>query len=243
GLAFGMLGDIGAAEDAVQEAYTRLAGAAFDAIEDARGWLTVVSSPICLDQIRSARSRREQAREAADIEGAGMAPIGPVPTDPADRVTLDDEVRLAMLVVLQRPSPIERVVFILHDIFQLPFDTIAGTVGRPAPTCRQLARRARLKIGAADSREGAVVNAPEDRVAAERFIQACSNGDIAGLVRLLDPQVWGPWTSAPLTGVRASWSEDRSRSPPTCCASSAGRPWPPTLWVVTRSCWRSPSVN
>jgi RNA polymerase sigma-70 factor (ECF subfamily) len=82
GLAFGMLGAIGAAEDAVQEAYTRLAGAAFDAIEDARGWLTVVSSRICLDQIRSARSRREQAREAADIEGAGMAPIGPVPTDP-----------------------------------------------------------------------------------------------------------------------------------------------------------------
>jgi RNA polymerase sigma-70 factor (ECF subfamily) len=104
----------------VQEAYTRLAGAAFDPIEDARGWLTVVTSRICLDQIRSARSRREQAREVADIEGAGMAPIGPVPTDPADRVTLDDEVRLAMLVVLQRLSPIERVVFILHDIFQVP---------------------------------------------------------------------------------------------------------------------------
>jgi RNA polymerase sigma-70 factor (ECF subfamily) len=191
GLAFGMLGDIGAAEDAVQEAYTGLAGAAFDAIEDARGWLTVVTSRICLDQIRSARSRREQASEVADIEGAGMAPIGPVPTDPADRVTLDDEVRLAVLVVLQRLSPIERVAFILHDIFQVPFDTIAGIVGRPAPTCRQLARRARLKIEAADGREGAVVNAPEDRVAAEQFIQACSNGDIAGLVRLLDPQVWG----------------------------------------------------
>jgi RNA polymerase sigma-70 factor (ECF subfamily) len=191
GLAFGMLGDIGAAEDAVQEAYARLAGEEFDAIEDARGWLTVVTSRICIDQIRSARSRREEAHEMATVEPAEAATLERVPMDPADRVTLDDEVRLALLVVLQRLSPVERVVFVLHDVFQVPFETIAETVGRPAPTCRQLARRARLKIGSEEVRGRVVVNAPEDRLVAERFIQACSNGDLSGLVQILDLDAWG----------------------------------------------------
>ena len=145
-LAFGMLADIGAAEDAVQEAFSRLARSDFERIEDQRGWLIVVTSRICLDQIQSARSRRERAHESSTIEFAGPAATRAAFVDPADRVTLDDEIRLALLVVLERLSPAERVVFVLHDIFQMPFDTIAESVGRPAPTCRQLARRARLKI-------------------------------------------------------------------------------------------------
>jgi len=145
-LAFRMLGDIGAAEDVVQDAFFRLLRTSPGEIDDARGWLIVVTSRLCLDQVRSARARRERPHDASEIEftGGGQPPpsrdeLG----DPADRVTLDDSVRLALLVVLQRLSPAERVVFVLHDIFAVPFNSIAQTVGRSAAGCRQLARRAR----------------------------------------------------------------------------------------------------
>src|SRR5713226_7117184 len=126
-LAFRMLGDIGAAEDIVQDAFGRLMGANFGEIEDERGWLIVVTSRLCLDQIRSARSRRERAHDASEIEFVAPPPE-PGLADPADRVTFDDGVRLALLVVLQQLSPAERVAFVLHDIFQMPFDTVAETV-------------------------------------------------------------------------------------------------------------------
>ena len=134
-LAFRMLGDIGSAEDVVQEAYTRLLRTDLDDIEDERGWLIVVTSRLCLDQIRSARSRRERAHDASEIEFVTAGPPGTGAetglADPADRVTFDDSVRLALLVMLERLSAAERVVFVLHDIFRMPFDEIAGTVGRP----------------------------------------------------------------------------------------------------------------
>src|ERR1035438_5505947 len=103
-----MLRDIGAAEDAVQEAFARLAVADFDGIEDKRGWLIVVTSRICLNQINSARSRREQTHEPSTIEFVGPSAAQALPVDPADRVTLDDEVRLALLVVLQQLQPAVR---------------------------------------------------------------------------------------------------------------------------------------
>src|SRR6202035_2831348 len=117
-------------------------------IEDERGWLIVVSSRLCLDQIRSAHSRRERTHDSSGIEFVAP-PAQAALADPADRVTFDDSVRLALLVMLQRLSPAERVVFVLHDIFQMPFDTVAETVGRTAPSCRQLAGRARQKLAAA----------------------------------------------------------------------------------------------
>ena len=191
GLAFGMLGDIGAAEDAVQEAFSRLADTEFDRIEDERGWLTVVTSRICLDQIRSARSRHEQVREVATIETAGSGWLRAPDVDPADRVTLDDEVRLALLVVLQRLTPAQRVVFVLHDVFQMPFDTISATIGRPAPTCRQLARRAREKIEATHPHGRSAVGPAQQRLVAEKFIAACARGDLKSLIQTLDPDVTG----------------------------------------------------
>ncbi len=191
GLAFGMLGDIGAAEDAVQEAFSRLANTEFDRIEDERGWLTVVTSRICLDLIRSARARREQVRETATIESAGRAAFQAPSIDPADRVTLDDQVRLALLVVLQRLTPAERVVFVMHDIFQMPFDAISDAIGRPAPTCRQLARRAREKIEQEHPHGRAAVGTAQHRLVAEEFIDACASGDLQGLIRTLDPEVSG----------------------------------------------------
>jgi len=198
-LAFRMLGDIGAAEDVVQDAFSRLLRTSPGEIDDARGWLIVVTSRLCLDQIRSARARRERPHDASEIEftGGGQPQPGPgAPIDPADRVTLDDSVRLALLVVLQRLSPAERVVFVLHDIFSVPFDSIAQTVGRPAASCRQLAQRARKKI---EDSGGARVDvaAAEHRRVTEKFIAACARGDLDGLLEVLAPDAWGDFDAGP----------------------------------------------
>jgi RNA polymerase sigma-70 factor (ECF subfamily) len=188
-LAFRMLGDIGAAEDIVQDAFTRLMRVSVREIDDERGWLIVVTSRLCLDQIKSARSRRERAHDASEIEFVAPPP-SPL-ADPADRVTFDDGVRLALLVVLQQLSPAERVVFVLHDIFQMPFDIVAETVGRSAPACRQLASRARQKIAAGPGSARFDIASAEHRLVTEKFIAACSNGDLSGLLDVLAPDAWG----------------------------------------------------
>ena len=113
--------------------------------------------------------------------------------DPADRVTLDDEVRTALLEVLRRLSPGERVAFVLHDVFQMPFEEIAETVGRPIGTCRQLARRARAKFTNTSPRLADVTNA-EHQLVTEKFITACANGELQALTAVLDPTVWGAAT-------------------------------------------------
>jgi len=193
-LAFRMLGDIGLAEDVVQDAFSRLMQADFGEIEDERGWLIVVTSRLCLDQIKSARSRRERAHDASEIEFVGPAAArdrGRTLADPADRVTFDDSVRLALLVMLERLSPAERVVFVLHDIFQMPFDEVAESVGRPVPTCRQLARRARQKIAAGQEAARFDIQSAEHRQVTEKFIAACARGDLHSLVEVLAPDAWG----------------------------------------------------
>ena len=189
-MAFRMLGDIGRAEDVVQEAFQRLSRSDFDAIEDARGWLIVVTSRLCLDVTRSARHRHEQPVGGPELaerfEGTGTGAA-----DPADRVTLDDGVRLALLVVLERLSPAERVAFVLHDIFGVPFEAVAETVGRPEASCRQLARRARLKLAASDGARRATVTPDEHRLVTDRFIAACASGSFEDLLAVLDPDVKG----------------------------------------------------
>jgi RNA polymerase sigma-70 factor (ECF subfamily) len=187
-LAFRMLGDIGTAEDVVQEAFLRLLQQPAGDINDERGWLIVVTSRLCIDHIRSARSHREYPE---DIAARGYREPGPSAVDPADRVTLDDEVRLALLVVLEHLTPAERVVFVLHDVFQLPFDVIAVTVGRPSPACRQLAHRARRKIAESTVAGPATVQPAAHQVVTSKFIAACSTGDLDGLLAVLDPDVSG----------------------------------------------------
>ena len=191
-LAYQMLGDVGDAEDVAQEAFLRLSRALesdVDEIDDVRGWLTVVASRLCLDQVRSARARYEQpgGHDLEDRQPASRR------LDPADRVTLDDEIRTALLEVLRRLNPGERVAFVLHDVFGVPFDTVAETVGRPVGTCRQLARRARAKFSAAQPKLNEVASA-EHQLVTEKFITACANGDIAGLTAVLDRAVWGVGT-------------------------------------------------
>ena len=199
-LAFRMLGDIGAAEDVVQDAFSRLLGAGPAEIEDYRGWLIVVTSRLCLDHIKSARARRERAHDAAEIEF--VAPPEPGLANPADRITLDDRVRIALLVMLQRLTPAERVVFVLHDVFAVPFDAVAETVGRSPQACRQLARRARLKIAAGQAGpgpSGLVLEAAvsQHRAVTEKFLTACATGDIDSLLTLLDPGAWGELVLGP----------------------------------------------
>jgi RNA polymerase sigma-70 factor, ECF subfamily len=187
-MAFRMLGDIGAAEDAVQEAFFRLLQIPRGHIRDERGWLIVVTSRLCLDHLRSAPWRRERPE---DMVMRGYRDNGSASIDPADRVTLDDEVRLALLVVLERLTPAERVAFVLHDIFQLPFDVIATTVGRPSGACRQLASRARRKIEASRDAGPATVEPAGHGSLTRRFIDACASGDLEELIAVLDPNVSG----------------------------------------------------
>jgi RNA polymerase sigma-70 factor, ECF subfamily len=184
-LAYQMLGDVGGAEDVAQEAFLRLSRADPSQIDDVRAWLTVVAGRLCLDQMRSARARHEQPDEsgALDVTPSREA-------DPADRVTLDDEVRTALLEVLRRLSPGERVAFVLHDVFQMPFEEIADAVGRPVGTCRQLARRARAKFADSSSKPADITEV-EHRIVTEKFITACANGDLQALTAVLDPTVWG----------------------------------------------------
>jgi RNA polymerase sigma-70 factor (ECF subfamily) len=189
-VAYQMLGDVGDAEDVAQEAFLRLSRAEPGEIDDVRAWLTVVAGRLCLDQVRSARARYERSEDVGS-EAAALNQSGR--PDPADRVTLDDEVRTALLEVLRRLSPGERVSFVLHDVFGVPFDAIAETVGRPVGTCRQLARRARAKFTLAQPKPSDVPTA-EHQLVTEKFITACAGGDLAGLAAVLDPTVWGVGT-------------------------------------------------
>jgi RNA polymerase sigma-70 factor (ECF subfamily) len=187
-LAYQMLGDVGDAEDVAQEAFLRLSRTEPGEIEDVRAWLTTVAGRLCLDLVRSARARREQPTGQDE-----MPPLASNEPDPADRVTLDDEVSSALLRVLRQLSPGERVAFILHDVFGVPFESIAETVGRPVGTCRQLARRARAKVAGTGLRADEV-QASEHQLVTEKFITACAGGDVQALAAVLDPTVWGVGT-------------------------------------------------
>src|SRR5258708_4926420 len=149
-VAYRLLGSVTEAEDMVQEAFARLVRADQQSIDDVRGWLVVVVTRLCLDLLRSARVRRETY----------VGPWFPEPVahaaseapDPADIVTLDESVRMALLIVLERLSPAERVVFVLHDVFEYTFEEIAPMVDRTPAACRQLASRARRRIGAEEEK-------------------------------------------------------------------------------------------
>ncbi|WP_328472505.1 RNA polymerase sigma factor SigJ [Actinoplanes sp. NBC_00393] len=179
-LAYRLLGSFAEAEDAVQEAYTRwyaLPEPQRQEIGNPAAWLTRVASRICLDQLRSARVRRES------YVGPWIPEPLPAP-DPADRVTLDESITMAFLVVLESMTPAERVAVVLHDVFGYPFGEIAEIVGRTPAACRQLATSGRRRIRATKS-------SPIDRQAAvvKSFRRAWQAGDIGALIGLLDPDV------------------------------------------------------
>ncbi|MER8188340.1 RNA polymerase sigma factor SigJ [Kitasatospora sp. NPDC094015] len=191
-LAYRMLGSPAEAEDAVQESYARwyaMPAARREAVRVPAAWLTTVVSRVCLDVLGSARVRRERyvgewLPEPLPDRAEWPGRAGGGPFDPADRITLDESVTMAFLVVLESMTPAERVVFVLHDVFGYPFPEIAGIVGRTPAACRQLASSGRRRLGAAPAptprrdRQAAVVR---------DFRQAWEAGDIEALVGLLDP--------------------------------------------------------
>jgi RNA polymerase sigma-70 factor (ECF subfamily) len=188
-VAYRMLGTVSDAEDVVQEAYARLVRNGVDGIDDVRGWLLTVTSRLCLDQLRSAQSKR------TSYVGPWLPePVVDVPSlgaDPADRVTLDDSVRMALLVVLEQLSPSERTAFVLHDVFQMSFEEVGSIVGRSPAACRQLASRARRHIEAEGEPARFQVDTVEQQRLAEQFAAAANTGDLAALLEVLDPDVAG----------------------------------------------------
>jgi RNA polymerase sigma factor (sigma-70 family) len=183
-VAYRMLGSVSDSDDAIQEAWIRLSRSDADAVENLRGWLTTVVARVCLDMLRSRRARRE------DYVGSWLPePVVTVgdTADPEQEALIADSVGLALLVVLETLSPAERLAFVLHDMFGMPFDEIAPIVGRSEAATRQLASRGRRRV------RGAEVQ-PDPDLAAQRrvvdaFLAASRAGDFDALLEVLDPEV------------------------------------------------------
>jgi len=187
GVAYRMLGTVAGAEDAVQETYVRFAQANIGALRDVRGWLTTTVARLCLDELGSARARREHYVGPwlpEPVVGAGV--LSPVPL-PEDRVTLDESVSMAMLVLLESLSPAERTAFVLREVLGLPYGEVSETVGRTEAACRQLVARARAHVRQRAPRF--TLDHAQHAGAVEAFLAACSHGDVQQLVRILDPDV------------------------------------------------------
>ncbi|HVX39763.1 MAG TPA: sigma-70 family RNA polymerase sigma factor [Gemmatimonadaceae bacterium] len=182
GVAFRMLGSLPEADDAVQETWLRLSRSEAADIENLGGWLTTVVGRVCLDMLRSRDARREDSIEAADPVAMANAPH-----DPEQDALLADSVGLALLVVLDVLEPAERLAFVLHDMFAVPFDEIARIVGRSPAAVRQLASRARRRVRGAPAYSSAEID--RQRAVVEAFLGALRNGDYDGLIAVLDPDV------------------------------------------------------
>jgi RNA polymerase sigma-70 factor (ECF subfamily) len=182
-----MLGTMTDADDVVQETYLRLVRHGVDGIDDMEAWLVTTAARVSLDRLR------RDSRRAGYVGPWLPEPIVST-TSPEDRVTLDDTVQMALLVVLEHLSPAERTSFLLHDVFGLPFGEVAAVVGRSEQACRQLAVRARQRI-ASDRPARSAHTRAELQAVAERFASACQTGDLAGLVAVLDPDVVGDFDS------------------------------------------------
>jgi RNA polymerase sigma-70 factor, ECF subfamily len=195
-VAYRMLGSLSEADDAVQEAWLRLARADTSGVENLGGWLTTVVARVCLDMLRSRRSRREDSLEVHvpdPIVGRDDD------ADPEHEAMLADSVGLALLVVLQSLDPAERLAFVLHDMFAVPFDQIASIVGRSPAAARQLASRARRRV----QNEATVPNGDlaRQRQVVDAFFAAARDGDFDALVAVLDPDVVARGDSGPLAPV------------------------------------------
>jgi RNA polymerase sigma factor (sigma-70 family) len=184
-VAYRMLGSLAEADDAVQDTWLRLSRAGASEVENLGGWLTTVLARVCLNMLRSRTTRREEPLDVR-LPDPVISPEGEL--EPEQEALLADSVGLALLVVLDTLSPAERLAFVLHDMFDLPFDEIAPMVGRSPEAARQLASRARRRV------RGAELPAPDPDLARQRdvvdaFFQAARGGDFDALVALLDPDV------------------------------------------------------
>ena len=183
-VAYRMLGSVSEVDDAVQEAWLRLSRAETAGIDNLGGWLTTVVARVCLDMLRSRKSRREEPFIPHAPEPVATGTSG---SSPEHEALLADSVGLALLVVLDRLTPAERLAFVLHDMFALPFEEIAAIVGRSTTATRQLASRARRRV-----RGGAAAPDPDlirQREVVGAFLAALRGGDFEGLLAVLDPDL------------------------------------------------------
>jgi RNA polymerase sigma-70 factor (ECF subfamily) len=184
-VAYRMLGSLAEADDAVQDAWLRFSRAGADEVENLGGWLTTIVARVCLNMLRARNARREESLEL-HLPDPLISPEGEL--HPEEEALLADSVGLALLVVLDTLTPTERLAFVLHDMFALPFEEIAPMVGRTPEAARQLASRARRRVKGADLRE------PDSDLARQRavvdaFFAASRGGDFDALVAVLDPDV------------------------------------------------------
>jgi RNA polymerase sigma-70 factor (ECF subfamily) len=183
-VAYRMLGSVAEADDAVQDAWLRLARSESEAIENLGGWLTTVVARLCLDTLRTRGSRRE---EPLDLRMPDPIVSAEGAVDPEQQALLADSVGLALLVVLELLDPAERLAFVLHDMFAVPFEEVAPIVGRSPAAARQLASRARRRV------QGAPVTPDTDlvrqREVVDAFFAAARDGNFEALVAVLDPDV------------------------------------------------------
>ena len=183
-MSYRMLGSLSDAEDAVQEGWMHASAAGAEGVANLEGWFTTIVARVCLDMLRSRKSRREDPLDPDEAMASVAAAEGP-----ESEALLADSVGLALLVVLDTLPPAERVAFVLHDTFGLPFGEIAEITGRSPAAARQLASRARRRI------QGSETDAPDSarlgrqRQVVEAFLAATRGGDLAGLIAVLDPDV------------------------------------------------------
>ena len=201
-VAYRMLGSQAEADDAVQDTWLRLSRSGAEDVENLRGWLTTVVARVCLNVLRSRNVRREEELEPHLPD--------PVVTSPEDQAVMADSVSLALLVVLETLAPAERLAFVLHDMFQLPFEQIAPMVERTPEAARQLASRARRRV------KGAEIPARDTNLARQRrvvdaFFQAAREGDFDALVATLDPDVV----------LRSDFGSKRAPAPPVIRGAAA----------------------
>ncbi|WP_069764947.1 sigma-70 family RNA polymerase sigma factor [Streptomyces sp. LUP47B] len=174
-----MLGSGAEAEDAVQETWVRMSRSDTTHVDNLGGWLTTVVGRVCLDMLRSRRSRAEQPLEPE-------VPVPAVTPDPEQDAVLADSVGSALLVVLDTLSPAERLAFVLHDLFAVPYDEIAGVIGKSPAATRQLASRARRRVRGAQVSD---TDRTRRRELVDAFLAAAREGDFDGLLKVLDPDV------------------------------------------------------
>jgi RNA polymerase sigma factor (sigma-70 family) len=180
GVAYLMLGSLAEADDAVQEAWLRLSRSGDSSVDNLGGWLTTVVARVCLDMLRSRNSRRE---DPLDVEKAGRMRSS---VDPEQELLLANSVGLALLVILDTLEPAERLAFVLHDMFAMPFDEIAEVVGRSTDATRQLASRARRRIQGSPSPQA---DRLRQREIVDAYLAATREGNLEALMSLLDPNI------------------------------------------------------
>ncbi len=196
-VAYRMLGSLTEAEDAVQETWLRLNRSGAGGVRDLRAWLTTVVSRVCLDMLRSRASRREDSLDA-DVHVPDLI-VTPVGDDPADQAVMADSVGLALLVVLDTLIPAERLAFVLHDVFAVPFEQVGPILDRSPAAAKQLASRARRRLRAAPARDPRAASAPGGPAAGaelarqwtivDAFLAAAREGHFDRLLAILDPDV------------------------------------------------------